>query len=57
MKNHEDKNYIFGESDDEDAHIVLKFIFSDRVQFRTFIYRVAENSTGYPDIYLLFQKC
>ncbi len=57
MKNHEDKNYIFGESDDEGALIVLKFIFSERVQFKTLIYGVVQNSTGYPNIYLLFQKC
>ena len=57
MKNHEEKNYIPGESEDEGALIVLKFIFSERVQFRTLIYKVAENSMGYPNIYLLFQKC
>ena len=57
MKNHKEKNFTFGESDDEGAFIVLRFIFIERVQFRTFIYRVVENSTGYPNISLLFQKC
>ncbi len=57
MKKHEEKNYISGESDDEGAFTVLKFIFSGRVQFRTFIYRVVENSSGYPNISLLFPKC
>jgi hypothetical protein len=52
----DEKNFISGESDDEGAFIVLKFIFSKRVQFRTFIYSVVENSTGYPKISLLFQK-
>ena len=57
MKNHEEKNFISGESDDESASVVLKFIFSDRVQFGTLLYRIVENSTDYPNLSLLFEKC
>ena len=53
----DEKKCISGESDNEGAFIVHEFIFSERVQFRTLIYEVVENSTGYPNIYLLFQKC
>jgi hypothetical protein len=35
---------IFGESDDEGALTELEFIFSKQVRFKTYMYRVAENS-------------
>ncbi len=41
---------ISGESEDEGAFTVHEFIFSEQVQFKTYIYRVVENSTGYPNI-------
>jgi hypothetical protein len=41
------KKCISGESDNEGAFTVLEFIFSEHVQFKTYIYRVVENSTGY----------
>ena len=50
------KKWISGESEDEGAFLVLIFIFSEQLRFRTYIYRVVENSTGYPNIYLFFSK-
>jgi hypothetical protein len=44
------KKTIFGESEDDGAFTVLEFIFNGQVQFKTCIYRVVENSTGYPNI-------
>ncbi len=52
-----EKKCIFGESDNEGAFVVLEFIFGEQVQFNMFIYRFVENSSGYPNISLLFQKC
>jgi hypothetical protein len=40
----------FWESGNEGAFTVLKFIFSEQMQFKTFIYRVVENSAGLPNI-------
>ncbi len=51
------KKCIFGEPNDEGAFVVLEFIFGEQVQFNVFIYRVIENSLGYPNISLLFPKC
>ncbi len=39
------------ESDDEGVFTVLEFTFREQVQFETYIYRVVENSSGYPNIY------
>ena len=50
MKKHEEKKCISGESHDEGAFTVFEFIFSKQVQFKMYIYRVVENSTGYPNI-------
>ncbi len=47
----------FGESEDDGALTVLQFIFSEQVQFKKCIYRVVENSMGYPNTYLFFSKC
>jgi hypothetical protein len=51
------KKCIFGESDNEGAFVVLRFIFGEQAQFNMFIYTFVENSSGYPNISLLFQKC
>ena len=56
MKKHEEKNYASEEFQDGGASVVLEFIFSERLQFRTFIYEVVEISTGYPNIFLLSQN-
>jgi hypothetical protein len=37
LKKMAEKNYIFGESDDERAFTVLEFIFIEQIQFKTFI--------------------
>jgi hypothetical protein len=47
------KKTIFGESEDQGAFTVFGFIFSKQIQSKTNIYRVVENSMGYPNIYLL----
>ncbi len=44
------ESHISGESDDGGAFSVLDFVISEQVQFKTFIYRFAENSTGYLNI-------
>ena len=44
------KNAFPEESDKEGTFIVLQFIFSEQMQFKMYIYRVVENSTGYPNI-------
>jgi hypothetical protein len=44
------KKTIFGESENDGAFTVLELIFSEQVQFKTCIYRVVENSMGYPNI-------
>ncbi len=41
---------IFGESDNEGAFNVLEFIFMGQVQLKRYIYRVVENSAGYPNL-------
>jgi len=51
------KKTIFEESEDDGAFTVFEFIFSEKVQFKTCIYRVVEKATGYPNIYLFFSKC
>ena len=50
MKKHEEKKCISGESHDEGAFTSFEFIFSEQVRFKMYIYRVVENSTGYPNI-------
>ncbi len=42
----------FRESDKEGALTLLEFIFYEQMQFKTsiYIYRVVENSMGYPNI-------
>ena len=44
------KKCISGESDDEGASTVLEFILCKQVQFKMYIYKFVENSTGYPNI-------
>jgi hypothetical protein len=46
----EETKCISGESEDEGAFTVHELIFSEQMQFKTYIYRVVENSTGYPNI-------
>jgi hypothetical protein len=43
------KQYISAESDDHGAFTCLHFL-SEEEDFKTNIYRVVENSTGYPNI-------
>jgi hypothetical protein len=45
MKKEEEMH--FWESGNEGAFTVLELIFSEQMQFKTFIYRVVENSAGY----------
>jgi hypothetical protein len=42
--------YISGKSDDKGAFDVLEFIFKEKIQFKTYICRVVENSMGYTNI-------
>ncbi len=44
------KKCISGESHDEGAFTVFELIFNKQVQFKMFIYRVVDNSMGYPNI-------
>ena len=44
------KNSILGESDDEDASIVLEFIFSKQMKINAHLYEVVENFTDYSNI-------
>jgi len=39
-----------GESDDEDASIVLEFIFSKQMKINAHLYEVVENFTDYSNI-------
>jgi hypothetical protein len=44
------EKWNFGESDDEGAFNALEFIFKGQMQLKMHIYRVVENSTGYPNL-------
>ena len=46
----EGKKCISGESHHKGAFTLFKFIFNKQVQFKMYLYRVVENSTGYPNI-------
>jgi hypothetical protein len=50
MEKHKEKVCTYAESGSEGGFTVLEFIFCEHVQFRTSIYRVVENFTGYADI-------
>ena len=50
LKQNKQKRCISGESHDEGAFTVFEFIFSEQVQFKMYLYRVVENSMGYPNI-------
>ena len=42
--------WTFLKSDDEGVFNALEFIFNGQMQLKRHIYRVVENSTGYPNL-------
>ena len=48
--NEKEQKWNFQKSDNEDAFTVFELIFSKQVQFNVYMYRVVENSKGYPNI-------
>jgi hypothetical protein len=41
---------FFWESNYEGVFNVLEFIFKEQIQFKTYVYKLVENFTGYPNI-------
>jgi hypothetical protein len=44
------EKYISRESDAKGTFDVLEFVFREQIQFKIYIYRIVENSVGYPNI-------